>query len=419
MEEERTLLAPLPEEAGETQETALIVPPDVSEESADTNFPAGDVMPAAEPSPEADKSAGLRRERASLVIRLCLVCLATVAVIVYGSCAAVFLNTGVPLAERLLGEVLGTPVILHGNVYAAPPLGLIPPQTVTEGEAPGAAEQESVPEAPPITEEGRVYPILSMDLSVTDDPFAIVNETPYSPNREGLLAVDGVPSLSELQSTYGADAPVVLIIHTHGTEAYSAHGASEYADGESFRSLTPEDGVVSVGREMKKVFESHGIGVIHIETMFDAEDFNSAYLLAAEQIRRVCREYPSVSYVFDVHRDAMVAADGTGIRPLSPSTSTVEGVSAAQIMLVVGTDHAGSGHTGWQENLSIALKLQKAALDFDPDLMRPLNLRSASFNQQYTPGSLIVEVGAAANSVEEARLSGMIFAEAAARVINQ
>ena len=113
----------------------------------------------------------------------------------------------------------------------------------------------------------------------------------------------------------------------------------------------------------------------------------------------------------------MVAADGTALRPISNSTVTVEGVSAAQIMLVVGTDHAGSGHAAWQNNLSVALKLQSAALAFDPDLMRPLNLRSASFNQQYTPGSLIVEVGSAANSLSEAKLAGMIFAEAASRVI--
>jgi len=86
-------------------------------------------------------------------------------------------------------------------------------------------------------------------------------------------------------------------------------------------------------------------------------------------------------------------------------------------MLVVGTDHAGSGHASWRDNMALALKLQRSALSFDPHLMRPLNLRSASFNQQYTAGSLLVEVGSAANSVEEARLAGVIFAEAASRVI--
>ena len=113
----------------------------------------------------------------------------------------------------------------------------------------------------------------------------------------------------------------------------------------------------------------------------------------------------------------MVSSDGTALRPVSPSTVTVDGIAPAQIMLVVGTDHAGSGHTGWRENLSLALKLQRSALCFDPDLMRPLNLRSASFNQQYSAQSLLVEIGAAANSVEEACLAGVIFAEAAARVM--
>lgn len=367
----------------------------------------------------------IKTERKRLFVALACTILGTLAVIVYGTTAVkTFLEVKSPLPEILLGEVLGVGAALQGNIYAPPPLGKIPPQTVTDGVPPGAAENETVPDKPdnPTPEQppNGSFPIINMDLSVTDDPFAIINETPYEPDTYGLFSADSpIPDLDDLQAAYGKDAPVVLIIHTHGTESYSPHGAAEYSEGESFRSLAPEDGVVAVGREMKKVFESHGIGVIHVETMFDSEDFNSAYYLAAQEIIRITKEYPSISYVFDVHRDAMVTPDGTGLRPTSPSTTTVDGVSAAQIMLVVGTDHAGSGHTGWYDNLSVALKLQSAALEFDPDLMRPLNLRSASFNQQYTAGSLIVEVGAAANSLKEACLAGMIFAEAASRVINQ
>lgn len=360
--------------------------------------------------------------RGRLLFSLACTVLATLAVIVYGTTAArSILGVKTPIPEILLGEVVGSGVALQGNVYAPPSLGRIPPQTVTDGVPPGAAEDEifeSEPDEEPSAPLGESFPIVNVDLSVADDRFAVINETPYEPDTASLFASGSpVPSLSEIRKKYGEDAPVVLIIHTHGTEAYSPYGAAWYSGGESFRSLDPHNSVVAVGREMKKVFESHGIGVIHVETMFDAEDYNSAYYLAAQEIIRITKKYPSISYVFDVHRDAMVTPDGTGLRPTSPSTTTVDGVSAAQIMLVVGTDHAGSGHTGWYDNLSVALRLQSAALDFDPDLMRPLNLRSASFNQQYTAGSLIVEVGAAANSLREASLAGMIFAEAASRVI--
>ena len=376
------------------------------------------IMPDSEPVPKSVKT-----QRRRLIAALACILLASVAVIVYGTVATrrVF-DDKTPLAEKLLGEVLGVGVALQGNIYAPPSLDKIPPQTVTEGVPPGAAEHESIPFEPenslPEAPSGDSFPIVDVDFSVGDAPFVIINETPYEPDANSLFAAESpIPTLGELREEYGKDAPVVLILHTHGTEAYSPHLAEEYADGESFRSLDPESNVVAVGREMKKIFDSHGIGTIHVETLFDAEDYNMAYSLAAEEIKKITDEYPSVKYVLDVHRDAMVTPDGTSLRPISNSTVTVEGVAAAQIMLGVGTDYAGSGHAAWQDNLSVALKLQSAALAFDPDLMRPINLRSASFNQQYTPGSLIVEVGSAANSLSEAKLAGMIFAEAASRVI--
>ena len=362
--------------------------------------------------------ASVERERRRLLFGLVCTLFGAVAVTVYGTFAALIGKSFVPLPERLMGEVLGVPVYV-AETQEPPSLDKIPPQTVGEDDLPGAAEQENAPEdVPTEPAHGERLPIMNVDFSVGDDPFAIINETPYAPDVTALLgSPSSMPTLDGLRENYGEDAPFVLILHTHGTEAYSPHLADAYDSAESFRSLDAEAGVVSVGREMKRVFESHGIGTVHIETMFDAESFNDAYYFAAQEIRRVMRENPSITYFFDVHRDAMVDSAGAALRPISPSTSTVDGVSAAQIMLVVGTDHAGSGHTLWEENFSFALKLQKASLEFDPDLMRPLNLRSPSFNQQYSAQSLLVEIGSAANSVLEARLAGMIFAEAASRVI--
>lgn len=362
----------------------------------------------------------LNRERRNLFALLVCVMFTTVAVVVYGVAVAEnFEKQKTPLAEKLLSEVLGSGVTTIGSTYTWPPLVRIPPQTVVDGEDPGASEHETMPEVNVVPQPGVTLPMKSVDLSVdADNVFAVINETPYTPDALSLYAADPViPTIREIQNTHGEDAPVVLILHTHGTESYSPHGATQYDSGESFRSDSPEEGVIAVGRQMKAVFEGHGIGVIHLETMFDYDDYNMAYYNAAKEIRRLTEEYPSISYVFDVHRDAMITADGTNLKPTSPSVSTVENVNAAQIMLVVGTDHAGSGHAGWMDNMSFALKLQKSALAFDPGIMRPINLRSASFNEQYTRGSILVEVGAAANSVEEATLAGTIFAEAAVRVM--
>jgi stage II sporulation protein P len=87
------------------------------------------------------------------------------------------------------------------------------------------------------------------------------------------------------------------------------------------------------------------------------------------------------------------------------------------MMFVVGTDHGGSGHTGWQDNLALAARLQKSLSGDCSTLMRDINLRSASFNAQYTSGSLLVEIGSCASTLDEAKNAAELFADHLAREI--
>lgn len=343
-----------------------------------------------------------------------LVCclLAVFAVVVLGSHAAHVARRMPPFEDVLLAEVFGKNVARReseesegGNVTEN---GEDSAKHDTEGTEPLTDDEESEDEEPIPPKED----IMEADLSVSADaPLALVNESGYTVDCEALLETFDLTRVATAREKYGSDAPLVLILHTHGTEAYSENAETGY------RSLDAELGVVSVGREMKRIFESHGIGVIHNEEMIDAEDFDAAYVLAAEKIKSILGENPSICCVLDIHRDAICATNGAYLKVLSPDTVTEDGIRAAQIMLVVGTDAAGSGHENWRENLAFALAVQKSALAFDPSIMRTLNLRAASFNQQYAPYSVILEVGSAANSVEEAKLGGIIAAESIIRVI--
>jgi stage II sporulation protein P len=108
---------------------------------------------------------------------------------------------------------------------------------------------------------------------------------------------------------------------------------------------------------------------------------------------------------FDTYRIPAIiqAEDGTYI--------AMESDGLARMMFVVGTDHGGSGHTGWEDNLALAARLHTALEQSTPGLMRPVNLRSASFHQQYTSGSLILELGSCAGSLDSAVRSAELFAE--------
>jgi stage II sporulation protein P len=140
--------------------------------------------------------------------------------------------------------------------------------------------------------------------------------------------------------------------------------------------------------------------------MFDSTDFTMAYYNASLKIRTILEEYPSVSYILDLHRDSIAYGEET-VRPVT----VIDGQSFAQIMFVVGTDHGGSGHTEWDDNLNLAIRLQSRIYEKQPGLMRAINLRSASFNQQYTKGSLLIEMGAVGSSMEEAVNSAKILGD--------
>ena len=61
--------------------------------------------------------------------------------------------------------------------------------------------------------------------------------------------------------------------------------------------------------------------------------------------------------------------------------------------------------------------MQQHLTDQYPTLMRPVTVRNSDYNEYFTPGSLLVEVGAAGNSLDESLNSARIFADAFAQVL--
>ena len=209
------------------------------------------------------------------------------------------------------------------------------------------------------------------------------------------------------------DGPQVLIVHTHGSEAYTMPAGEEYeASGEN-RTLDNSCNVVRVGEEIASVLAEYGIATVHDRTLYDYPQYNGAYGRSLEGIESYLEKYPSVSFVLDVHRDAITDAQGQIYKVISET----EAGGAAQLTLVMGSDGSGLAHRAWLENLKLAVAVQQILLAQHPTLMRPILLRNSRYNQHATAGSLLVEVGAAGNSLDEALLAARLFAEGFAEVI--
>jgi stage II sporulation protein P len=202
--------------------------------------------------------------------------------------------------------------------------------------------------------------------------------------------------------------PAVLIVHTHTSEAY--------AEQEGARSREDSVNMVRIGTIVKENLERQGIKVIHDTTHNDYPAYNGSYNKALGVIQRNLSENPDIQVVLDIHRDYTArTANETEIQ-LKPVTS-VNGSKTSQVMFVVGTGHSGLNHPNWRHNLAFAVKLNDAFNEIAPNVMRPINVRKERFNQHQTLGSLIVEVGAASNSLYESENAAYYIAQAVAMVL--
>lgn len=225
-------------------------------------------------------------------------------------------------------------------------------------------------------------------------------------------------SPGELQTPFAArmteEAPQILILHTHGSEAYTPVEGTGVVWSGDHRTTDVRYNVVKAGDVMADVFAEAGISVLHDRTLYDYPSYSGAYDRSLAAIESYLTQYPSIRFILDVHRDAIEDTEGNQYKVLAD----LENVgAAAQLSLVVGTDGGGLTHPDWMENLRLAVAVQETLLEEYPTLMRPLLLRNSRYNQHATTGSLLVEVGAAGNAPEEAALAARLFAQAFAGVL--
>jgi stage II sporulation protein P len=228
----------------------------------------------------------------------------------------------------------------------------------------------------------------------------------YPVEKETLLAQP-----SELD--FSGTGPQILIIHTHGTEAYTPSDGRTYIPSGDWRTLEADKSVVQVGKVLAQTLETYGIEVLHDTTFHDYPNYNQSYANALKSVTVWKEQYPNLQMVIDLHRDAAQDSAGQAVA----LSSDQQGESCARLMLVVGTDQGGLSHPNWKENLANALKLQSVLEGMYPGLCRNLDLRTERFNQHMTPGSLLIEMGLNGNTLTQAERSARLLGEALARMI--
>ena len=259
------------------------------------------------------------------------------------------------------------------------------------------------------THSGDSHPVVETKVAngnLRYDNISVRNTTPYDPDIEALLSSSLPFALDDNRTVQ------VLIYHTHTCESYLDEDSGVYYDDFYPRSTDNEQNVVAVGEQIASVLKEHGIGVVHDTTLHDYPSYEGSYARSWDTVSAYQEKYPGIKVTIDIHRDSMTAQDGTKYKPVFE----YEGQKAAQIMIMSGYDTEGD-FDFWEENLIFAMQLQKQCEDLYPGMTRPLNFGEYTYNMNFNNGSLLIEVGTDANTVEEACRSGGYLGNALATLL--
>ena len=211
------------------------------------------------------------------------------------------------------------------------------------------------------------------------------------------------------QIELGSSQPQVLIMHTHATECYESQEHSWCDPSFSARTTDTSSNMVAVGEEMTAVLNAAGVNTIHDTTLHDYPSYTGSYEYSNQTVRDYLARYPSIKVVLDVHRDAIQRQDGTRVKPVA----TLNGQKSAQVMIICGADNGGN-LPNFKQNLRFASAWQARMESLYPGLTRPVLFDYRYYNQDLTTGSLLIEVGGHANTLQEAKNAGRMAAQALA-----
>lgn len=273
-----------------------------------------------------------------------------------------------------------------------------------------AASESTVPA---IANHGAVGAVISRVLSpysanLKYDKIFINNKTPLKIDLK--KEYETAPKLS-LSKTV---KPQVLIIHTHATESYMTDDRNYYTDKDATRTTDIKKSVVAVGDIIENKLKAAGIGVIHDHTLHDQPSYTGSYERAAVTTSSYLKSNPSIKVVLDIHRDSISSGDKDKVKP----TVTINGKKAAQVMLVLGSESGSvKNFPNWKENFRLGIRIQQKLETNYPNLARSAYFASKKYNQNLSTGSMIIEVGTEANTLNEAKYSGELIANALAEVL--
>ena len=334
---------------------------------------------------------------------------------------AAFLAAPVPAAQTLLhlGQQAVESRAAAASAESVPEAASVPPEQETAAPVQTGVEQYFVSLQP---DEAR-----PADAgTVTEQQFGQGSGEKYIPCGAGSIknntrqtaadiaaeAAQPLPFAIEKDSA----APQVLIMHTHATEDYRLSAGLWFTPGDGARSTDRSINMCAVGRVMADTLNAAGICTLHDETLNDYPSYTGSYANSRAVVQQYLSQYPSIKIVLDVHRDAIETENGSRMAPVC----TVNGRQAAQVMIICGCDNGTTvSLPNYRLNLRFAAAWETAMEGLYPGFTRPVLFSYRFYNQDLTPGSLLIEIGGHGNNLNEALYAGQLAAQGLISALKQ
>ena len=214
---------------------------------------------------------------------------------------------------------------------------------------------------------------------------------------------------------FESQEPKVLIFHTHSQEAFI-----------DSRKGFVEDTIVGIGQKLADILANdYGIAVVHDMGQYDVvdgkESRGNSYERMEVAIEKILEKYPSIEVLLDLHRD--------GVDPSIHLVTEINGKPTARIMYFNGItrlNEAGEAvempnlqNPYLEESLAFTLQMKLATNEMYPDFAKKIYIKPYRYSLHMTPKSLLLEIGANTNTVEEAQNAMYPLAEILMKVLKK
>ena len=278
----------------------------------------------------------------------------------------------------------------------------------TQNETAQAQETSQIPEGTATQKQVEIPREQLTDFNYLLNNFFVVDPTTTA--LESQINVDTLLG-KDMKLEKNPEQPQILIYHTHSQE-----GFADSVEGDT--STT----VIGVGDYLVQLLqERYGYQVLHITDTFDIVDGqldrSAAYNYAEPVISQALQEHPTIEIVIDLHRD--------GVDESKHLVTEVNGKPTAQVMFFNGLSRTNqNGEISYlpnpyiEDNLAFSFQLEYLAKQYYPEYTRCIYLKGYRYNLHLKPRSLLLEVGAQTNTVEEAKNAMEPFADLLYKVLS-